>query len=427
MIQYRTAAFWRATLALSLGSFIIFSNLNASQPLLPLLRTAFGVSPLQASLSLSAATMGLGVSLLFYGPLSDALGRRWLMVGTMALATLCTLAVAFAPDFRTLLILRAVQGFLLGGLPVIALAYMADEFDPLALSQAVGIYVGANSLGGVFGRLVSGVVAARWGWHSSFLVLAAFSVGCLAVFVWALPRSRRFVARPLRPLSMVRDLGMHLRNPILMAACLIGGLNFFIFINQYNFVTFVLSGVPYHLSADWLGLLFLTYLTGTAAAMFSGRLVGRRSQPLAMALGIALLMLGTLVTLIPRLDAIVIGLFINASGFFFCHSQAASWVNRHALQARGSANALYLLSYYSGASTGSFYLNVFWRWGHWRGVVIGSLLVLSVTISLAFWLRAQERRHADSLVSSLTAEGLTRMSHGASAMSSTRRTDTPAR
>ena len=165
MIQYRTPAFWRATLALSLGSFMIFSNLNASQPLLPLLSAAFGVSALQSTLSLSAATMGLGVSLLFYGPLSDAVGRRGIMVATMVLATLCTLAVGFAPDFATLLLLRALQGFFLGGLPAIALAYMGDEFDARALVQAMGIYIGANSLGGVFGRLVSGAVATLWGWH----------------------------------------------------------------------------------------------------------------------------------------------------------------------------------------------------------------------------------------------------------------------
>ena len=135
------------------------------------------------------------------------------------------------------------------------------------------------------------------------------------------------------------------------------------------------SAPPYDLlSTGWLGMLFLTYLSGTVAATFSGRLVRGGSQPLAMVAGIGLLMLGTLMTLIPRLDAIVVGLLVNAFGFFLTHSQAAGWVSRHAIRARASASSLYLVFYYAGARIGGFYLGPFWNWLGWPGVVLGALV-----------------------------------------------------
>ena len=54
-------------------------------------------------------------------------------------------------------------------------------------------------------------------------------------------------------------------------------------------------------------------------AVFSRRLVGQCSQPLAMEAGIGVLMLGTLLTLIPHLGAVIAGLFVNAIGFFLPH------------------------------------------------------------------------------------------------------------
>jgi YNFM family putative membrane transporter len=392
MITTGTAAFWRSTFALCLGSIVVFSNLYITQPLLPMLSEAFAVSPLQAGMTLSATTLTLGFCLLIFGPLSDAIGRRAVILGTLALLCLTTFAGAFASDYASLLFVRALQGVFIAGLPAAAMAFMGDEFDQRALLFATGLYIGANSLGGIGGRLISGVAAAHWGWQSSFWVLALFDLSCLLLVARLLPAACCFTPRSLHPLRMLGDLARHLRHPLLLTAYLIGGLNFFIFVNQYSYITFVLADAPYHWTTDALGLLFLTYLSGTLAATFSGRLVAKRSQALAMALGIAVLMLGSLLTLLPSLAAIIGGLCINALGFFFAHAQVTSWVARHATQARGSATALYLTFYYTGATFGGVYLAPFWDAWAWPGVVAGSWLVLCVTLSLSLWLRGRERQ-----------------------------------
>ncbi|AJQ93451.1 MFS transporter [Gynuella sunshinyii] len=391
-IRTGTPAYWRATLALCLGSFMIFSNLYVTQPLLPMLASNFHISALSANWSFTIATLTLGLSLLFYGPLSDVFGRRGIMVVTMAGAILTTLLISQVHSYEWLLILRALQGLCLGGLPAIAVAYMGDEFDSHALITAVGFYIGANSLGGISGRLIGGFAGEHLGWSSTFMVIALISLVIWAGFIYLLPASSHFQARPFHPRQMFANLLEHLRNPMLLPAYLIGGFNFFVFINQYSYLTFVLEKAPYSLSTQVLGMLFLTYLTGTFGSTLAGRASRYLAQPLCMALGIVILMTGSLITLIPALPMIIVGLLINSLGFFFAHATASSWVSRNAHHARASASSLYLVFYYLGASTGGIYLHPFWRWQGWNGVIAGSLLILAGTLSTALFLYHRSRR-----------------------------------
>ncbi|WP_406664676.1 MFS transporter [Gallaecimonas sp. GXIMD1310] len=386
MIEAGSQAFWRATLALGLGSFLIFSNLYLTQPLLPALAQQFAISPLTASYSFTLTTLFLGLSLLLYGPLSDALGRRPIMLLTMAGAVLCTLALSQVQSLAALLILRALQGFFLGGLPAIAIAYMGDEMTKPALVTAVGFYISANSIGGIGGRLLGGFLGDSLGWQDAFGVMALGSLLVLLLFAWLLPPSTGFVRKKLHPKRMVGDLWQHLGNPVLLVSFLIGGLNFFIFVNQYSYLTFRLSAAPYQLPTRFLGMLFLTYLSGTYASTLSGRLAQKQPQPRVMMAGIGLMMLGSLISLASPLYLIMSGFLVSAFGFFLCHANASSWVNQQAVTAKASASSLYLVFYYLGASLGGVYLSPFWHWLAWPGVIIGSMLILSITMVLARWL-----------------------------------------
>ncbi|TVU69286.1 MFS transporter [Cobetia crustatorum] len=419
----------RMTQALCLGSFLVFINLYLVQPILPLLASDLKLSSLQASLTLSVSTLMLAVALLVFGPLSDALGRRRILLWTLAGGVACSGLALLADGFWSLLTVRALQGFLLGGLPAVAVAYMSDEMERPALMAAVGLYISANSLGGITGRVAGGFVAEHWGWQASFAVVGVFSLLALGALWQWLPRQRRFVAQPLNLASMLAGLGRHLRNPRLWPVFLFGGLNFFIFVNLYSYMTFRLSAVPWSLGSQWLGLLFLTYLAGTFGASQSGKLaqrlarlqqawrngvkdrekggvkgnqqegeqsseqnseqslaaMHRTGQALTMMLGTSLLIVGTLLTLSHSLIGMMIGLSINAFGFFLAHATASAWVGRNAEGARASASALYLTAYYLGASLGGFWLEPFWQAAGWPGVVVGGVLVLLITLGLAVY------------------------------------------
>ena len=195
MIEANTRSFRFATLTLCLGSAMIFANLHLVQSLLPTFAHQFHLTELEASWSLTVTILTLGLSLLVYGPLSDAIGRKPIMVVSMAGAVLTTLALSQVESYSTLLVLRGLQGLFLGGLPAIAIAYMGDEFTRKAVVLAVGVYISANSLGGVTGRIVGGFVGEHFGWAAAFGVMGALSALVVVAFALLLPQSRHLPAQ----------------------------------------------------------------------------------------------------------------------------------------------------------------------------------------------------------------------------------------
>ncbi|OXY82433.1 MFS transporter [Oceanimonas doudoroffii] len=395
MTDLNTTLWWRATLALGLGSVLVFVNLYVAQPLLPWLARDFSLSALGAGWALSASTLGLAAGLLFWARIADRLGRRRVMLGTLLVALLLGLSLAWAPGFVSLVLLRGLQGFFLAGLPATAVAYMGEEFTPRALVTSIGIYIAANSLGGIAGRVFGGLVAELAGhWQASFLLLSGISLLLWGLLPRLLPPSRCFVPAPKGQGSAA--LLAHVRNPLLWPVYLVGGLNFMVFLNQYTYVAFHLSAPPIALAPAALGLLFLTYLTGTLASGVSGVLVRRFGLCNTLLGAIGIMALGSLGLLSERLPVIIASLLIDSFAFFLSHACASSWVGRSVTQDRALASSLYLVFYYAGASLGGLYLYPFWLAAGLPGVTLGLIAVMTVTGALAWRLRGHERREMAS-------------------------------
>ncbi|WMC12074.1 MFS transporter [Oceanimonas pelagia] len=403
MLDVKTPLWWRATLALGLGSVLVFINLYVAQPLLPLLARDFALSALGAGWALSAATLGLAAGLLFWARLADRLGRKRVMLGTLLVAILLGLSLAWVPNYGSLVALRGLQGFFLAGLPATAVAYMGEEFTPRALVTSIGIYIAANSLGGIAGRVFGGLVAEWAGhWQASFVVLAGVSLLLWGLLPRLLPGSRCFV--PASKGEGASALLAHVRNPLLWPVYLVGGLNFMVFLNQYTYVAFYLSAPPIALAPAAIGLLFLTYLTGTVASGVSGALVSRFGLCNTLLAAIVIMALGSLGLLSGRLPVILVSLLVDSFAFFLAHACASSWVGRSVTEHRALASSLYLVFYYAGASLGGLYLYPFWQAAGLPGVTVGMILVMAVTGALTWRLRRYEPRNVSTAQASYNAK-----------------------
>lgn len=389
MIDLKTALWWRATLALGLGSMLVFINLYLTQPLLPLLADDFGLSALSAGWALSASTLGLAFGLLFWARVADRLGRKPVMLGCLLAAIVLGILIAWVPAFGLLVLLRGLQGFFLAGLPATAVAYMGEEFTPKALVTSIGIYIAANSVGGIAGRVFGGLLAQWSGWQASFLVLGLASLLLWLPLVRLLPASRHFV--PARKGQGTRALFEHIRNPLLWPVYLIGGLNFMVFLNQYTYVAFYLAAPPVGLAPAAIGLLFLTYLSGTFASGISGLLINRFGLCRTLLAAIAIMAVGSLGLLSERVPVILLALLVDSFAFFLAHACASSWIGRSVQQHRALASSLYLVFYYLGASLGGLYLYPFWEWAGLPGIAAGMIAVMGVTGGLTLRLQRRER------------------------------------
>ncbi len=360
-----TPAYRRATLALFCAGFATFALLYCIQPLLPLLATHFSVSAASSSLALSLTTLSLALCLLVSGALAESWGRKPVMAIALGLASFLGLACVVVESWQPLLVLRALLGLALSGLPALAMAYVGEEFDPESLPAAMGLYIGGTALGGMLGRLLSGLLSDLGGWQLALGGIASLGLLALALFVWLLPASRHFKAQPLSLRVLLANFGVHLANPVLRVLFLQGFLLMGSFVALFNYIGFRLAGAPFGLSSSFIGLLFVVYLAGIFSAGWAGRQVSRFGARRVLRGGIVLMLVGVGLCATPWLASIVAGLGSFTLGFFAAHAVASGQVGAHAGGARAQASALYLCAYYLGSSVVGYGAGYVWDYAGW--------------------------------------------------------------
>ncbi|MFE2723751.1 MFS transporter [Kitasatospora sp. NPDC059327] len=345
-------AFRRANLALFAAGIATFVLLYSTQGLLPILSADLDLTPGQASWTASAATLGLALALLPASALSDRYGRTAVMTASVLAASALALALPFAPDLTTLVVLRVLQGAALAGLPATAMAYLAEEVHPSALASAMGLYVAGNSIGGMGGRLISGWTAAGFGWRWGLAASAALALLAALAFRLLIPAARHFTPTPVDARALARTVGRHLRNPLLVRLYALGLLFMAVFGAVYNTVGYRLIAAPFHLPESVAASIFVVYLVGTGTSAAAGRLSGRLGRRGALYVSIGVTAAGLLLSLADSLLCALLGLVLITAGFFAGHATASSAVGRTATEGRAQASALYLIAYYLGNSLG---------------------------------------------------------------------------
>jgi YNFM family putative membrane transporter len=149
------------------------------------------------------------------------------------------------------------------------------------------------------------------------------------------------------------------------------------FISLYNYIGFRLLAAPYNLSHYQVSLIFLVYLLGSFSSGVVGSLIHRFGRPFMIRVTLAIMLVGTLITLAGSLPLIVAGVGIFTCGFFSSHAIASSWVGRRALTAKAQASSLYLFSYYLGSSLSGTVGGLFWQHYGWNGVAVMITLLLT--------------------------------------------------
>jgi YNFM family putative membrane transporter len=386
MIERGTPAYRRASLALFLAGFSTFSLLYCVQPLLPAFAHSFHIDAATSSLALSFTTGALAVSIFAAGALSQALPRRGLMFGSMALAALLNLAAALSPHWPTLLAARLVEGFALGGVPAVAMTWLAEEMHPRDLGKAMGLYVAGTAFGGMMGRVGMGLATEALSWRGAMMALGGLDLAAAIGFAMLLPPSRHFtVHRRLDPAHHARTWGALLRQPQLLRLFSLGFLLTSVFVALFNYAGFRLSAAPYSLGQTAISLIFLTYVAGMFASPMAGHLADRWGRRLPLAAALTVMAAGVAITLASGLAWIVLGILLVTVGFFSAHSIASGWVGRLAGPAKSHAAALYLLFYYLGSSVIGSVGGWFWQKGGWPALaaLTGALALLGVVMALS--------------------------------------------
>jgi MFS transporter, YNFM family, putative membrane transport protein len=375
-------------LAVGLAGYCAFINLYSPQAILPMLSSEFGASAAEISAIITVSTLAVALTAPFTGAVADVLGRKRVIVAAMFVLVVPTLMVAMASSLSALIFWRAVQGLVLPPIFAVTIAYIGDEWPHNEAATAAGIYSSGSSLGGFSGRLVTGVLADLIGWRAGFEALALITFAGAIAVAFLLPPERKFV-RSAGLLASGRQMLAHFRNGQLVATYAVGFGVLFCFIATFTYISFYLAAAPYNLSASWLGVIFVVYLTGSLVTPWSGWAIGRFGRRRFTVRVIALWVFGIALTLASPLPLIIVGLAICAGCGLVVQAISTGYVTTTAKAGRSSAVGLYVTSFYLGGSVGAALGGLAWTLGGWPACValIGVMLAIMAAIVIFAWAR----------------------------------------
>ena len=285
-------------------------------PALPDAARALGVDRAAMQMTITIYILGLAFGQLIYGPLSDALGRKPMLIIGLGLYALSGLAAALAFSVQMLVAARLFQA--LGGCAGLALG-RAIVRDTAKADEAVKDLALLNlmmMIGPTLAPVVGSVLTATFGWRSIFVLLAALG-GITLLYTWRrLPETARS-ARKTSARALMHDYGRLLRSPSFLGFALGGGASttsFYGFIVAAPFIVSVQLHRPQHEVGLYLGMLVVGMLLGNA---LTRRLAGRVRTERLLIVGNAVSVVSGLMLLAIVLSGKLTVAFAIGLMFFF--------------------------------------------------------------------------------------------------------------
>jgi DHA1 family bicyclomycin/chloramphenicol resistance-like MFS transporter len=286
-----------APLLAALAMFGPFS-IDTMFPAFPAIAAQLQASPLAMQQTLSVYMIAYALMSLLHGPLSDALGRRGVILGGVALFVLASIGCALSGSIGELLAFRALQGMSAGAGLIVGRAIIRDCFDGADAQRLMSTVSMIFGVAPAIAPIVGGWVVAYARWPMIFWLLALFAAilwfACLAFLPETHPRERRM---PLSPRGMITGYAHIMRDRAFLPLVLAGTLGFnALFIYVASAPVFVLDLLG--LDEQQFAWLFIPAIGGIMlGSFFSGRMAGRLSADTTIRLGYSIMLIASAINI----------------------------------------------------------------------------------------------------------------------------------
>jgi DHA1 family bicyclomycin/chloramphenicol resistance-like MFS transporter len=285
---------WRL-LALLIGMTAIAPlALNILAPAMPGLIRAFGAEPGTVQLTLSLFLLGMAISQLVLGPLSDRFGRRPVMLAGLAITVVANFAALAATSIMGLVIARVLQAFGATCGIVIARAVIRDLYERDRAASMIGWVTMAMVVAPMIAPLIGGALDTAYGWQAIFVFVGLFTV---VVFVWTALDLPETHAGPVGRgfARFAGDAASLLGSRAFIGYALVSAFNSAMFFTFIGGAPHVVITIMHRTSAEygvWFVVLSLVYMMGNFAA---GRWSARYGVDTMIRAGVAITVLGAAV------------------------------------------------------------------------------------------------------------------------------------
>src|SRR5580704_10696411 len=284
------------TLLLSFLTALGPLSMDMYLPSLPDIGRALHAPTLHVQLTISSYLFGFAVGQIFYGPISDRIGRKPVLLTALVLYGVASIGCAAAQSIHGLIAMRFAQAVGGAGAIVLARAVVRDIYSGARASRELSVMGAITAFAPIVAPTIGGVLQVLFGWRAIFLMLVIFAAVAAVVAARLLPETLH--TRTSGPFSLRTMAGLY-RSVIVHRGFLANlGIMTTSFIGLFAWVSgapVVLQGARYGLSPITFGVTFAMgaggYMLGTYIA---ARIVMRFGLDRMMGIGTAIMALGGL-------------------------------------------------------------------------------------------------------------------------------------
>jgi DHA1 family bicyclomycin/chloramphenicol resistance-like MFS transporter len=281
----------RLTIVLALLSTLGPFTIDTFFPSMRAMAAEFGISYWQVQQTLTAYLLPYAFMSLVHGSVSDALGRRRVVIAGLLLYVVASVGCALAPGFTALLVCRALQGVVGGVGHIISRAIVRDCYSGAQAQRVMSAITMVFSLGPALAPVIGGWVHVWFGWRAVFALMAIYGLLLCALVIRKLHETLPVQQRtPLHVGAIVGNTLGILRHPEFLRLTGASGLCF-IALHTYIGAAPAIIFDHWHLGETSFAALTLPVIGGYAiGAFFSGRLAGRLPPDRQANIGYGMLM-----------------------------------------------------------------------------------------------------------------------------------------
>lgn len=314
---------------------------------LPYIANAMNTDKQHIQQSISIFLLGMGLSLLIYGPLSDKYGRKPIVIIGLLIAALASFAGSFSLNINTFLYWRFLSGIGFGVGMGIGRTIFADILSGEILAMVGSYFSTIMSVSPLFAPMFGGYLQHIFGWQSNFIVLGIFCLILVIAFVIFCPETNLHKNHKLSVHSMYKNYIFLLHHPTFICATLLTGISMASIMVYATTSSFILER-EFDLTPIMYG--WITMVAGGGA--FFGKIIGpsvikRITSLKIIRVGLyAILIAGSLLALFILLNSInvaiiMLAVFVAYTGNGFIMPSVSAQALGRFHDKRGTAGALF--------------------------------------------------------------------------------------
>ncbi|OGT30390.1 MAG: hypothetical protein A3E87_01520 [Gammaproteobacteria bacterium RIFCSPHIGHO2_12_FULL_35_23] len=316
--------------------------------------------------SVSIYLLGAGLSLLIYGPLSDKMGRKPIIIMGVSIAALASLWSVFTTHINIFLLSRLVQGIGAAACIGIGRTIITDVLSGHKLATVGSYFSMLTSLSPLLAPTLGGYIQHWFGWQANFILLSAILLITLFIYIIFCPETNQHInAHAFRLNSLCNNYLQIARNKAFLIYTLIAGIGISIGIVYATASSFIFQ-TEFHLSPvayGWLGV--IVGVAGMLGKFMGATMIRFFGMNRTLSIGFIFPLIGGLLLLVIQflgalsVSHVMVGIFIAILGQFFILPNTLAGAMQSFPTMKGAAGALYgssqtLISFLTGALVAFF-------------------------------------------------------------------------